>query len=194
MEGRLLGVRLRFDFSFFLLVVLFLLGDQSGSALFILGAAAIHEGGHLLMMGLAKAPVEAIWFTPFGLRITRGEGPPLSYGAEAAVTLGGSAANLAGALLWSFLPIPGALTFSAFQLVLGLLNLLPAENLDGGKLLGDTASRFLGEREARWLCRIVTLSLLAGLWAGGLALLRLARNPSLCLLCGYLTLSLLREG
>ena len=151
MEGRLLGVRLRFDFSFFLLVVLFLLGDQSGSALFVLGAAAIHEGGHLLMMGLAKAPVEAIWFTPFGLRIN---------GAEAAVTLGGSAANLAGALLWSILPLPGALTFSAFQLVLGLLNLLPAENLDGGKLLGDTASRFLGEREAGWLCRIVTLSLL----------------------------------
>ena len=193
MEGMLLGVRLRLEFSFFLAVVLFLLGDQSGSALFVLGAVAVHETGHLLAMGAVGAPVEAVWFTPFGLRITRGGGPPLSWGAEALVTLGGSGANLLAALLLLPLPAVEAAVFSAFQLVLGLLNLLPAHNLDGGKLLGEAAARFLPPGEARWLCRIVSAAVLTGLWTGGLALLRLEGNGSLCLLCGYLTLSLLRD-
>lgn len=193
MEGMLFGVRLRFDFAFFLAVVLFLLGDRSGSALFILGAVAVHEGGHLLAMAAVGEPVEAIWFTPFGLRITRGGGPPLSRRDEAMITLGGCAANLLWALFLLPLPVGGAAVFSAFHLVLGLLNLLPADNLDGGKLLRDLTWGILPPQEARWLCRIASMAVLAGLWAGGMALLRREGNGSLCLLCAYLTFSLLRD-
>lgn len=93
----------------------------------ILGACAIHEAGHLVIIKIKKLHIETLTITPTGLDIRRFGA--CSYWTEAAVSFagplfGGIAAGFAGAFGYS--------EFAAVNLCCTLLNLLPIPPLDGG--------------------------------------------------------------
>ena len=100
------GLRISLSFWFFCGAVLLLTADRSGlSGLFFL-AIALHEGGHLLYMLLARLPLGEISLTPLGLILSlRPECHPAA-GESLLLNLSGCAANLAAAALLPLFPGP----------------------------------------------------------------------------------------
>ena len=116
----------------------------------VLGAAAIHEGGHWLALRLLGAKILGLRIGVLGA-VLETDSRSLSYGGELIAVLAGPGANLAAALVLTALDremLAGA------HLVLGAFNLLPVRPLDGGRALYLAVSWALGpaagERLTRW--------------------------------------------
>lgn len=125
----------------------------------VLGAAALHELGHWLMLRLMGAQIRGLRIGVLGA-VLETDSAGLSYGRELAAVLAGPGANLLGALAlapWGTEMAVGA------QLVLGGFNLLPVRPLDGGRALCLALSWLLGpaagDRAARWIGSSAALAL-----------------------------------
>lgn len=126
----------------------------------VLSAAVLHELGHLAVLRLLGARVEALRVGVFGAELSV-NGAALSYGREMAAVVAGPLVNLLAGLLLARLGCPAA---AGAHLVLCAFNLLPARPLDGGRLLYLAVSWAAGPAAGETVCR----------WVGGCAALSLA--------------------
>ncbi len=131
----------------------------------VLGAAAVHEGGHLLVLRLWGAKVTGFRLSAFGAAI-EADCARLSYARELSAVLAGPAANLLCALGLARLGVPWT-AFIGANIVLCVYNLLPVRPLDGGRALELAASwawdPVWGDRIARGTGAVWGLGLAAGL-------------------------------
>ena len=143
-----------------------LLSDKSGIAAMSLLAAALHEGGHLLAAKWMHIPIRAMRFDFLGARIDV-KGRILSYGEEWLLCMSGPLASLVfslvGSLFWSHGKL--AIIFSCASLLLGLLNLLPIQTFDGGRMLECALLSFTTPKKAGNILRGCTFLFLWLLWA-----------------------------
>ncbi len=134
------GVKIRFDFSFFAAVGIFLAFDKAGYGIYCLAACFCHELGHLaVMLAEGKLPDEII-FSGGGICIRQRRE------ASCAVLAAGCAVNfLLFAVYCLILPKDSIfkLMFGGANLVIGIFNLLPIGTLDGKKLLEKACRRAL---------------------------------------------------
>lgn len=93
----------------------------------MLGAAALHELGHILCLRRFGAPIRRLRIGVLGAVLETGG--TMSYGRELAAVLAGPLANLLAAVLLGWLGYPVSAGANA---VLGAFNLLPVSPLDGG--------------------------------------------------------------
>lgn len=132
--------------------------------LVVLGAAAVHELGHCLMLKCLGVPIKRLCLTVFGAALETGSAR-LSYGRELAAVLAGPAANLLCVI--TLAPLGERWTvFIGANLVLCVFNLLPVRPLDGGMalylLVSWIAGPAAGEWAARWLGALTAALLAAG--------------------------------
>ena len=143
-----------------------LLSDKSGIAAMSLLAAALHELGHLAAAKWMHIPIHAMRFDLLGARIDV-KGRILSYGEEWLLCMSGPLASLVfslvGALFWSHGKL--AIVFSCASLLLGLLNLLPIQTFDGGRMLECALLSFTTPQKAGSILRGCTFLFLWLLWA-----------------------------
>ena len=141
--GSVLGVPVAVHWSFLLVALVVLLQALAARAgetearltLFLLavGALVLHEGGHALAARLMGVRVRGIVLHIFG-GVTHLDRRSLSVRGEIPTSLGGPAVNLGLGLL--YLAPPGLLQdFGLINLLFGVVNLVPAWPLDGGRLL-----------------------------------------------------------
>ena len=118
-----------------------LLSGKADRAVIPLVAALIHECGHILFSFIFSIQIEKIELNLFGALIKI---PPLScsYNREAMLAAAGPMANvvtsaIAAAYLGQVSEIyrEGIIYFIISSLLFAFINLLPAENLDGGRML-----------------------------------------------------------
>ena len=157
----------------------------------VIGAAALHEAGHLLACLLLHVPIRSFHPAPGGARICY-DPCAVSYPAEALIAAAGPAAGLLGAAAC----IPGVCgrqraLFGMCSLSLSLFNLLPVRGLDGGVLLAALAEWRggcgAGERALRAASPVCTVLL----WMCAAAVqLRTGGNLSLFLVSVYLLTAL----
>lgn len=138
-ELKIKGILLQLDFSFFAVLALYLLLDESGFGLAALAACAMHETAHLVAMTAFGVRVERLTLYGAGIRITSAaieRAKPLQ---RAVILAAGCAANfIAAAIFWHTREYAA----SAVNLFIGVFNLLPMGELDGAGLLKLTAIRF----------------------------------------------------
>lgn len=188
MEIKLGGKRYIFTFGFFAVISVYMLLDRDGAGLLALAAVALHELGHVAVMRVAGAKIEAVRFCPFGVRLEkRGM---LSYSAEAAVYLGGVAANLAA--LAVTLPLCGWNAFAYINAALAAFNLLPIGRLDGGVLLSLLLRRGCSLDTAEKVRMLIGFFVLAPIFAAGFWLL-LRGNYTLIITAAYLAVTMVRS-
>lgn len=143
-ELRIWGTALRLDFTFFAVLALFLLTDNTDLGVTALLSCAAHELAHLLAMRLCGAEITAVTLYGAGIKIRSENTDRISLGRQTAVYSAGCLTNFAlAAGLWA----AGAYTAALINLFTGLLNALPIGELDGARLLKSAVIRaFPAER------------------------------------------------
>ena len=143
-----------------LILLLMLILQPSGIVLSSLGAATLHELGHVLAAVMLGIPMRSLDVGAFGASL-RVRGSLIPYPKEFLLCAAGAAMNLlAAAATVAISERRGYFSetgewFAAVSLMLGILNLMPAEGFDGGRMLAVTLSSFFGPRTS---ARILSLS------------------------------------
>lgn len=112
------------------------------SALSIITALLVHEGGHVVAMKVLGYSNVSVLFLPFFGAIASGESKEFMPRENAIISISGPAIGLAvGSVSFLLFDITKAPIFAEFgfvSLVLNIFNLLPIGSLDGGRFLRDT--------------------------------------------------------
>jgi len=148
----------------------------------VLGAALLHEVGHLVAAWGVGVRVRGIRLDLLGARMELGG--LLSYGQELFIAAAGPLAGFLGAALayplWAKGGMEGAALFSSASAVLSTVNLLPVGTLDGGRMMTCAVSGLWGERAGRVASQITTMVFAVALWmVAAYALLRAGQMLSL---------------
>ncbi|MDO4316425.1 MAG: peptidase M50 [Oscillospiraceae bacterium] len=142
----------RVSAGFCLLAAWFAAANGWRLLLTVLGAAAVHELGHLLVLRRLGTRVTGLRIGMLGAVLETDSGR-LSYGGELLAVLAGPAANLLCALLLAALGGSRWAVPVGAHLVLGAFNLLPVGPLDGGRALYLLAAWSAGPAAAEWAVR-----------------------------------------
>lgn len=181
--------RIRFHISPGFLLTAALLFYLDGNVIFwALGAAALHELGHFLAICLLGGRVKSLRLTVVGAAMELDGGKPLSYFGEFMAALCGPAVSFLAAWCGARL---GLFLFAGLSLALGIFNLLPVKQLDGGRCLYALTAWWRGPEageRALFFAGCLTISALLGAAVG---VLKLYGNftlllMSLWLICGML--------
>ena len=164
------------------------------SALFFLGKRGTHGRYMLCACARAFAPcgneavlwrVERVRITAFGISL--GFSAPKTYGEELFVAAAGPLASFAFAALGHF--CGGAFGGEAFSfsLFLGLINLLPFEGFDGGRIIFAAFAFLFGERTGACVCRALSYASLFAAWVIAVYIFFYSGvNFALLLFCAYI--------
>ena len=159
--------RIRVSGGFVLLAGWFVLANGWEPLVTVLGAAAVHEWGHWVLLRMLGAEVTGFRLSVLGAVLETDSGR-LSYGGGPAV-LAGPAANLLSALALTAVAKGRWPAAVGANLILCAFNLLPIRPLDGGRALylltAWLAGPAAGETAARW-AGTVTAAALAALIGG----------------------------
>ncbi|MBQ5927539.1 MAG: site-2 protease family protein [Clostridia bacterium] len=135
----------------------------TGNLLLFLGATLVavqHEFAHAVAAAKRGYRLNKILLMPYGAVID-GDLKGLSVKDELSVALAGPICNLCTAVgflaLWWCFPVLYPFTDTAFylSLTIGLVNLLPAYPLDGGRILNGLLTRWIGEEKAKGISKTV---------------------------------------
>lgn len=210
----ILGVPVRFHFTFWLIVVALIVygarGKQSAAALTIyilsiFGSVLLHELGHAMVARRFGIRTLDIVMLPIG-GLARLERAPKAH-EEVWVALAGPVVNLliAGSIfLWLTLtgvaPLPDnwlEITdqsllpmIATANLVLAAFNLLPAFPMDGGRILRSLLSKFRPEHEATRTAARIGMGMAAMMGLYGL----LALNPFLIFIAFFVYVGAMQES
>ncbi len=134
-----------------------------------LAGAALHESGHMLAAVLLGIPLRSLDIGTFGASL-KVRGSLISYPKEYLLCAAGPTMNFISAIAAViFSEHRGYYSecgewFIAVSLMLGLLNLIPAEGFDGGRMLAVVTSSLLGPRASARLLSFTTFSSIVLLW------------------------------
>ncbi len=160
--------RIRVSGGFVLLAGWFVLANGWEPLVTALGAAAVHELGHWILLRMLGAEVTGFRLSVLGA-VLETDSVRLSYGGELAAVLAGPAANLLSALALTAVAKGRWPAAVGANLILCAFNLLPIRPLDGGRALylltAWLAGPAAGETAARW-AGTVTAAALAALIGG----------------------------
>lgn len=128
----------------------------------VLSSVLLHELGHLTASLLYHKSPRSIKIIATGISIELA--PASSYTEEIVTCAAGPLMNLLYIAAASFFSSHLSETVRTVSLLLCLLNLLPLETFDGGRILGAFCSLFFSERLADDILQITTAFSLTVLW------------------------------
>jgi len=130
-----------------------------GELMFPIAAAVfLHESAHLATLKICGGKLKSFSPAPFGLCMEFDENT-LSLGGEVLVSISGCAVNIASALLSVLLYRCfeiDIINFGVVSLLLALVNLIPSEPLDGGRILRVIIAYFKGPETAYRVTSVIT--------------------------------------
>lgn len=170
---------------------------DSTAILCILSAIAVHELGHFTALNLFGTPVYSMDIDVWGLTMNCGK--TQSYAREIVAAAAGPMASLLAALLASAVGrqfgIQQLYLVAGVNLVFCAFNALPAQPLDGGKILYDVCAIFFGPFMAERVSCIVSCAVIFLLLAAGTAVLVWTRtNFTLLVAAGWLLISYCKKN
>lgn len=118
--------------GFLLAIAAIIYLDGQGLVFWCMLACLLHEAGHLAAINILGGRVQAVHLRAIGAEMKLDTHHPLSYGKEAAAALAGPAVSLAAAWISAQFR---CFLFAGINLSFGVLNLIPASSLDGGRAL-----------------------------------------------------------
>ncbi len=166
--------KLRIGFSVMAMLGATLLGGRMTEFFAALTAAVLHEFGHIAAARLLGVRLCGLSLDLLGARLST-KSSLISYGDELRLAAAGPFVNLvcfiAAYPLAKTAPAPFINTFTAASAGLCLLNLLPIESFDGGRILSCAVSLATDAPAAGRALRLISFFCIFGLWSASLYLL-----------------------
>ncbi len=147
------------SFKFFIsfpavaLVSIIVLSSVYTDYLLCLSAVIIHESGHLTTMILTGNIPEGVEIRAFEVKLLKRSRYNTSYLKDILIISSGPLINILISIIFNGINYK----FAAINLFLGLFNLLPASNLDGGQLVFLILTGFINFEQASKAVDIITL-------------------------------------
>ncbi|MEG0895332.1 MAG: hypothetical protein RSE93_06410, partial [Oscillospiraceae bacterium] len=123
-----------------------------------------HETGHIITLLILKIKASCISFEITGIKLINPQ-TVLSYNKELIILFSGSVINIILFSLfypWSYNNYFCGV-FSVSNLLIGIFNLLPVTNFDGGKIIKNISLRFLPVKVSYFICRLIDFVVVLGL-------------------------------
>lgn len=143
--------------------LLWMLTTPTRIPLLTLVAILIHEAGHLIAAYLLHMKPTGVSADTVGVRLLFGGTPP-SYKKEILLCVSGPLANLISLLAVLLCRIPHSTFFVSASAALALLNLLPIDGFDGGRIAHSTLLLLLPPSAADKICELLSFLFLFLLW------------------------------
>lgn len=159
-----------------LILILMLIFQPSGIVIASLGAAMLHELGHLIAAAWLGIPLRSLDVGMFGASL-RVRGSLISYPKEFLLCAAGPAMNFLSAVTVILISEKRGYCgevgewFACVSLMLGFLNLIPAEGFDGGRILHVVLTSIFGPRISARVLSYTTFGSILILWMFSIYLL-----------------------
>ncbi len=161
---KLFDIEFELRFLFVAVCTLFLLIDKTGVGIISFCACLIHELGHIIAMLLCKRKPTKLIFEVSGIRLIK---PSKNSGfySDLFILFAGSGTNFIVFLLFSpnMDTVNNLSVTAAVHLVLGVINLLPFEGLDGIEILRHVLSYSLNHKTSYIIEKCLQIFFLAGI-------------------------------
>lgn len=183
--------KVKISLGFLVMIALLVLLDGTVYMFYILGSVFAHELAHILAIRRVNGRISAVTFKAFRICIELPNNL-ISYRDEIWIAFAGPLTNLCilGCTLLVCLfykSFPGAIFLCATNLALFLLNMLPVEFLDGGRMLKSWLLTQMEPDTAERICGVISGACIFPLLAGGILLLsKTGYNLSLLVIAVYL--------
>ncbi len=156
MKFKIKNTSVSLSFTFFGVFLILLCIGELKICLFSLVASLLHETIHIILIVISGGNVSKITLTAFGANIVRGERTLPDF-KEAIISLSAPLFNLILALIFSNkMPY-----FATVNLVMGLFNLLPYYDFDGGRGLGYILKYFISTKKINALLDVLSATVTA---------------------------------
>lgn len=192
MSFHIAGVKVCAGFSFFVVLIIFLILDPTGAASMVVLSALWHEAAHIAVMRALGVRLVSVSLRAFGVGITTA-GLNTGYAADMLIAAAGPISNMFLGLAAFFIFGARAQMFMLINMVMAVFNLLPVYPLDGGRILKGFAHRVMSEERARVLSWWVSLLMLIPVFTAAIFLCVSEKNFSLLITCAYLSMRVLTE-
>lgn len=176
--------------SGFLLAAAAMLYLDSAVALPSAAAAALHELGHWGAIHALGGRVSGFTLSVAGAEMRLDGARALSYPGELAAALAGPAVSLLCA--WGAAKL-GFFLFAGLSLALGLFNLLPVVQLDGGRIVYALIAWLLSEQHAARVVLVLSVITAGCLLGLGATLFKLSGNFTLLVTAIWLVSGLMKQ-
>lgn len=184
--------KIKIDFLFVAVLTFITITDKTLLSLCAVCLIFAHEIGHIVSARILKVPVSEINFGAMSIDI---EKPQIycqkSFDQKIIITLSGFIFNLFIFIILSWVYIitkSEIIILIAFQsLIIGTINILPIESLDGGEAVNLILSRFFSYEKAKKISSVLSIVFLVPVIVLGFFLIAKSwRNMSVVMLAVYL--------
>lgn len=150
------SIEIKIYFGFVAVVTLFLLLDKTGLAIISLLACFTHELGHIITFFLFKKRPRTLSFDIDGIELIHNTNHS-SQIQTVIILLSGSILNFVVFVTIFFIQttILKLNFFAVTNLVVGIFNILPCSNFDGGKLLEILLLKFFVPDKVALICKFI---------------------------------------
>lgn len=190
-EFSVFNCKIKIDFLFVAVLTFIVVTDKTFLSLCAVALIFAHEMGHIISAKILKVPINEINFGLVSIDIRK----PLhyyqkSFAQKMIIILGGFICNL-----FIFITLSGIYIFTenkliilmAIQsLVIGIVNILPIESLDGGEAVSLVLQKFLSHEKANKIKNILSLIFLLPISLFGIYLIIYWHNISIIFFVLYL--------
>ena len=172
---------LKINVSFAAALTVMLILDKSCFSAVALFCCIVHEAGHVITLLLLGEKPKLIELSFYGIKLERNLLTAGTGAGEIAVYLSGPAANfvLSAAFFLFSQRFQNLSDAAKISLCVGFFNLIPCRPLDGGNLLFAFLARFMSEKTADKICRVVRVLILVPMGAAGVILMIKSGNFTL---------------
>lgn len=169
--------------------------DNDGITLWVFLACLIHELGHWWAIRALGGKIVRLRISCSGAELRLSAAHPLSPWRMMGAALAGPAVNLAATWIGIWLSRRGAglYFFAGINLGLALFNMLPAGQLDGGRILKALLDQLAGEEAGRAAVKLCSWAAAGGLLAAGALLLWQSGGKNFTLLAAGLWMAAATE-
>lgn len=162
MQFKIKNTKIKISFTFFAFILLAITIDTEHTYLLLILFALIHELIHLIFIKLLSVAPKKISLTLFGANIIRSITTTGSYNSEILINLSAPISNLVFGLIFYLIynyvtNDPIIRKNAEINLTLGVFNLIPFYNFDGGNALRNILLKYLNNEFSEKIMTIISI-------------------------------------
>lgn len=153
MQFKIKNVSVKISFSFFAVFLLMIIAGDLKICVYSLAASLLHEMVHIIFMYIFGSSLRSFTLSLFGANIVKDECNNISAWKEGIINISAPVFNIIFGVVFLYIKKEWAI----INFVIGIFNILPFKDFDGGKFIECIFSYKLSEKNIKSLIDVLSL-------------------------------------